>query len=112
MRSLFDFLNGEERKIFENHLEILKFKEDEVIIKEGTKNNSLYIIKKGLIRVQKKVEGKDMILDDLKEGEIYIPFAGIAVLNENDKRDYAAVEKDVKTSGKKSLYDRVSELPE
>lgn len=69
MRSLFDFLNGEEKKIFENHLETLKFKEDEVIIKEGTKNNSLYIIKKGLIRVQKKVEGKDMILDDLKEGE-------------------------------------------
>lgn len=69
MKNLFDLLNDEEKKIFENHLEILKFKEDDVVIKEGAKNNSLFIIKKGLIRVQKKVEGKKMILDDLKEGE-------------------------------------------
>ena len=51
-------------------------------------------------------------VEDLKEGEIYIPFAGIAVLNENDMRDYATVEKDIRSSGKKSLYERVSELPE
>lgn len=69
MKTLFDYLDPSEKQIFIDHLEILKFKEDEIIIKEGTKNNSLYIIKKGLIRVQKKVEGKDMILDDLKEGE-------------------------------------------
>lgn len=69
MKTLFDYLDPSEKQIFIEHLEILKFKEDETIIKEGTKNNSLYIIKKGLIRVQKKVEGKDMILDDLKEGE-------------------------------------------
>jgi len=69
VKNLLDYLNEEEKGIFLNHLETLKFKEDEVIIKEGTKNNSLFIIKKGLVRVQKKVEGKDMILDDLKEGE-------------------------------------------
>lgn len=69
MQNLLNYLSEEEKKIFIENLEILRFKEDEIIIKEGTKNNSLYIIKKGLIRVQKKVEGKDMILDDLKDGE-------------------------------------------
>lgn len=69
MKNLLNYLSEEEKEIFVENLEILRFKEDEIIIKERTKNNSLYIIKKGLIRVQKKVEGKDMILDDLKEGE-------------------------------------------
>lgn len=69
MKNLLDYLSSEEKKVFLEKLEILRFKEDEIIIKEGTKNNSLYIIKKGLVRVQKKVEGKDMILDDLKDGE-------------------------------------------
>ncbi len=69
MSNILDFLNKDEAEIFLSQLETLKFKEDEVILKEGSKNSSLYIIKKGLVRVQKKVEGKDMILDDLKEGE-------------------------------------------
>lgn len=69
MKNLLNYLSEEEKKIFLENLEILRFKEDEIIIKEGKKNNSLYIIKKGLVRVQKKVEGKDMILDDLKDGE-------------------------------------------
>lgn len=69
MKNFLNYLSKEEKKIFLENLEILRFKEDEIIIKEGAKNNSLYIIKKGLVRVQKKVEGKDMILDDLKDGE-------------------------------------------
>lgn len=69
MKNILEFLTNEEREIFLKNFELLKFNEGEIIIKEGTKNNTLFIIKKGLVRVQKKVEGKDMILDDLKEGE-------------------------------------------
>lgn len=69
MKNLFDYLDHAEKETFQRYLEVLKFKEDEVILNEGAKNNSLYIIKKGLVRVQKKVEGKNLILDDLKEGE-------------------------------------------
>ncbi|MGC8744229.1 MAG: hypothetical protein ACP5T0_10160 [Verrucomicrobiia bacterium] len=50
--------------------------------------------------------------EDLQEGAIYIPFARLAVLEDSDKRNYAQVEADQKALKSKTLYDRVSELPE
>ncbi|MGC8829771.1 MAG: hypothetical protein ACP5TE_08345 [Verrucomicrobiia bacterium] len=50
--------------------------------------------------------------DDLKEGAIFIPSARLAVLQENDGRNYKEVESQQKGLKSKTLYDRVSELPE
>lgn len=50
--------------------------------------------------------------DDLAHSPIVIPHAGIAVTIDDDKRDYMAILKDVKSKGVKTLYDRVSEMPE
>ncbi len=50
--------------------------------------------------------------DDLKQGPLYLPEFGAAVLTEGDARDYAAVEADVKAKGAKTLYDQVAERPE
>ena len=51
-------------------------------------------------------------MDDLKQGALFIPHAGAAVLPEGDKRDYAAVAAAQKAAGAKTLYDRVAEMPE
>ena len=59
--------------------------------------------------------GKDVFtfgVDDLKQGALFLPHLGLAVLPETDKRDYAAVASDQKSRGAKTLYERVAEMPE
>src|SRR5262249_8999384 len=51
-------------------------------------------------------------MDDLEDGALYLPEYGAAILTEDDRRDYDAVARMVKRTGKKTLYDRVTELPE
>ncbi len=51
-------------------------------------------------------------VDDLKQGALFLPHLGVAVLPEGDSRDYAAVAAARKSAGGKTLYDRVAELPE
>lgn len=50
--------------------------------------------------------------DDLKQGPLFVPTFGVAVLPAGDSRDYAAIAAEQKASGARSLYDRVKELPE
>jgi hypothetical protein len=51
-------------------------------------------------------------VDDLKQGALFVPHVGAAVLPEGDRRDYAAVAAAQKRAGGKTLYDRVGEMPE
>ena len=51
-------------------------------------------------------------LDDLAQGPLYLPDFGVAVFPDEDQRDYASIEAQVKTRGAKTLYDRISEMPE
>jgi hypothetical protein len=51
-------------------------------------------------------------VDDLKQGALFIPHAGAAVLLEGDTRTFEAVAAAQKAAGGKTLYDRVAEMPE
>jgi hypothetical protein len=51
-------------------------------------------------------------VDDLSAGPLYLPHLGVAVLPDQDTRDYLAIAAEQKRRGAKTLYDRVSELPE
>ena len=51
-------------------------------------------------------------VDDLKNGALYLPEYGAAILPDNDHRDYTAVAQDVQRAGQKTLYDRIAEMPE
>src|ERR1039458_4269911 len=51
-------------------------------------------------------------VDDLKQGVLFLPHVGAAVLPEGDARDYAALASAQKSAGGKTLYDRVAEMPE
>ena len=47
------------------------FGKDEQIIREGGMNQTLFFIEQGTVRVARMVEGKELILDDLKEGDAF-----------------------------------------
>ncbi len=51
-------------------------------------------------------------VDDLAKGPVFLPCFGVAILAENDARDYAAIAAEQKARHSKTLYDRVAELPE
>jgi lysophospholipase L1-like esterase len=51
-------------------------------------------------------------MDDLKEGALYLPEFGAAALPANDTRSFSAVAADVRHAGRKTLYDRIAEMPE
>jgi hypothetical protein len=51
-------------------------------------------------------------VDDLKQGALFLPHVGTAVLPGDDARNYAAVASAQKNAGGKTLYDRVAEMPE
>jgi hypothetical protein len=51
-------------------------------------------------------------VDDLKEGALFLPEYGAAVLPDHDHRDYSAVAKEIRRAGRATLYDRVTALPE
>src|ERR1019366_101849 len=51
-------------------------------------------------------------VDDLKQGALFLPHTGVAVLPESDSRDYAAVAAAQKSAGAKTLYERVAAMPE
>jgi hypothetical protein len=51
-------------------------------------------------------------VDDLKEGALYLPEYGAAVLPDNDRRDYSTVAKEIKRAKRKTLYEQIAERPE
>jgi hypothetical protein len=51
-------------------------------------------------------------VDDLSQGALFVPHLGVAVLPENDSRDYAAIAAGQKSNGARTLYDRITDLPE
>ena len=51
-------------------------------------------------------------VDDLKNGALYLPEYGAAILPNSDLRSYSAVARDVRRAGQKTLYDRIAEMPE
>jgi len=65
-----------------------------------------------LVTVRNEKETFTFAVDDLAKGPVFLPGYGVAVLPDSDERDYAAVAAEQKARGAKTLYDRVSELPE
>jgi hypothetical protein len=65
-----------------------------------------------LVTVQGGREPFTFAVDDLADGPLYLPHLGVAVLPEEDGRDYADIAAAQRTGGTRTLYDRVADLPE
>ncbi len=65
-----------------------------------------------LVTVRNGKEVFTFKVDDLANGPLFLPHFGVAVLPENDARDYASVAAEQKARGAKTLYDRIAAMPE
>lgn len=65
-----------------------------------------------LVTVKRGVQSFTFAADDLKQGPLFLPEFGTAVLSGSDPSGYTAVEREVKGRRAKTLYDQVAERPE
>lgn len=64
-------LDDVELTVIEEALTTLHYESNAVIIEEGTPNRAIHIIRKGRVRVSRKLEREEVILCDLSEGQTF-----------------------------------------
>jgi hypothetical protein len=65
-----------------------------------------------LITVSNRAAVFTFSVDDLEKGPLFVPDLGVAILPGADLRDYATLAAEQKTTGNKTLYQRIAEMPE
>ncbi|KAF4092096.1 hypothetical protein AMELA_G00016940 [Ameiurus melas] len=76
----FKSLRDEQLSSIIDSLEEVKFQENEVIVREGAKGDTFYIILKGEVEVTKKVNGQQKTIRKMKQGD---HFGELALIREN-----------------------------
>lgn len=79
---------------------------------EATSNSDPNTFDTTLVTVARGDQRFTFRLKDLEQGPLLVTHAGVAVLPAGDSRDFDTVLAAQKTSGAKTLYDRVAEMPE
>lgn len=84
---LFRHLNDEEIRMIEQHTLMREIKKGEALYFEGSSDQSIYILKKGAVKITKITpQGREIILDIFKEGSIF----GEMVFLESEERNESA----------------------
>ncbi|MBN1234411.1 MAG: cyclic nucleotide-binding domain-containing protein [Candidatus Coatesbacteria bacterium] len=92
---LLKYLTDEEIEKITAYFKLNEYPPDQIVFDEGSKGDSIYIIKKGHIQISKKIENDEIILSEFGDGMF---FGEIALLDEG-ARSAAA-----KTLRKTELY--------
>lgn len=69
--SLFDSLTQSEMEELIENAEECSFPKDSIIVREGDTDNSLYIIRKGILKITTSIMGKTIELGNLSDGDIF-----------------------------------------
>ena len=85
---------------------------DSLLRLEAAVNADPNTFDKTLVTIRNGSDRFTFLVNDLAQGPLFLPRFGVAVLPEGDRRGYAAVAAEQKARGAKTLYDRVTELPE
>lgn len=64
-------LDEVELKVIEEAITVLDYEAGAVILEEGTPNRAIHIIRKGRVRVTRRVDDKEVALCDLPEGQTF-----------------------------------------
>jgi hypothetical protein len=67
---------------------------------------------KTLVTIRNGPDRFTFLVNDLAQGPLFLQRFGVTVLPDGDVRDYTAIAAEQQASGKKTLYDRVAEMPE
>ncbi len=79
---------------------------------QATANTDPNTFDRTLVTVQTGTDTFTFAADDLAKGPLFLPSSGVAILPENDRREYAAVASEQRARRARTLYDCVSAMPE
>jgi CRP-like cAMP-binding protein len=71
---------------YEDHLKV--FPVEKIILEEGINDPDIYVINEGIVKIQKKINGKDTLLNLLGKGRV---FGGFSLSDKETKALYSAV---------------------
>ena len=71
MDSKLKFLTTEDYNVLLEKAQVATYKQHEVILKEGRLSQSIYIVRKGLVRVERSASGRGVAIAFLEPGEVF-----------------------------------------
>ncbi len=71
MNSNLKYLTGDDYSLLLEKAEVAIYEKDEILLQEGCSCQSIYILKKGLVRVERTTSGKGVAIAFLQPGDIF-----------------------------------------
>ena len=71
MDSKLKYLTTEDYDVLWEKAQIATYKQHEVILKEGRLSQAIYLVRKGLVRVERAASGRDVAIAFLEPGEVF-----------------------------------------
>ena len=71
MNSKLKYLTTEDYSILLEKAEVATYQQREVIIKEGRLSGAIYLVRKGMVRVERAASGRDVAIAFLEPGEVF-----------------------------------------
>ena len=110
MDSKLKYLTTEDYDILLEKAQIATYEQHEVILKEGRLSEAIYIVRKGLVRVERAASGRDVAIAFLEPGEI---FGEMSFLEQVPTSAAVIAQDDVEVSmlNQQNLYSLLTSVP-
>ena len=71
MDSKLKYLTTEDYNVLLEKAEVTAYKQNEVILQEGRLSQEIYLVRKGIVRIERAASGKDVAISFLEPGEVF-----------------------------------------
>ena len=71
MNSKLKYLTTEDYEVLLDKAQVATYQQREVIIKEGRLSGAIYLVRKGIVRVERSASGRDVAIAFLEPGEVF-----------------------------------------
>ncbi len=71
MDSKLKYLTTEDYNVLLEKAQVATYKQHEVILKEGRLSQAIYLVRKGMVRVERAASGRDVAIAFLEPGEVF-----------------------------------------
>ena len=110
MDSKLKFLTSDDFNVLLEKAQVATYKQHEVILKEGRLSQSIYLVRKGLVRVERAASGRGVAISFLEPGEV---FGEMSFLEGVPTSAAAIAQEDVEICvlDKQNLYSLLTSVP-
>ena len=71
MNGKLKYLTDEDYNVFLEKAQVATYQQREIILKEGRRSEAIFLVRKGMVRVERSASGRDVAIAFLEPGEIF-----------------------------------------